>query len=109
MMFPYEHLSPSSINRYLQCPLKFLYDKEGKEKIWDERYVITGSYIHKCIEYMYTGDPVDLIQLDAEMQKRYESCLIGWKSIATIHGLHPGMGEVTKSTHFRTFGWCNRN
>jgi len=86
MMFPYDHLSPSSINRYLQCPLKFLYEKEGKEKQWDDRYAVTGGYIHHNIECAYTGEPVDTMQLDGEMEKRFTESLLGWRRIVMRHG-----------------------
>lgn len=51
--FPVDHLSPSFINKYEQCPLAALYYRQNKPKEWDPRYAEVGSYIHSLIEREY--------------------------------------------------------
>ena len=47
--FPMDHLSPSFISKYEQCPLAALYYREGKPKQWDPRYAELGSWTHSVL------------------------------------------------------------
>ena len=51
--FPMDHLSPSFISRFEECPLKALYYREGRPAEYDIRYAEIGRHIHSIIEKEY--------------------------------------------------------
>ena len=96
--FPYEHLSPSSINKYLECPLKFLYYKEGRDAQWDQRYAMTGKAVHAYIQQIY-GKPFDEdLELDLVIPERYQESIKGWEQIIRTNDLVPGEGMQAEET-----------
>jgi len=106
MSFPYTHLSPSSINKYLECPRAFLYYKSGVEGEQDVRYMVTGSAVHKEIQLMY--DPkskTEPIDEKLVIKARYFDALAGYDMLLVGHpALKPSpqwMPETTISRVFR--------
>lgn len=51
--FPMDHLSPSFISKFEECPLKALYYREGRPAEYDIRYAEVGKHIHSILEKEY--------------------------------------------------------
>jgi len=84
--FPYDHLSPSSINKYLECPRAFLYYKNGVEGDRDERYAVTGSAVHAEIQRLYdTGCKTEDIDSSKVIKDRYFAAMAGHDMLLVGH------------------------
>lgn len=98
--FPYQHLSPSSINKYLECPRAFLYYKSGVDAEQDMRYMVTGSAVHRDIQRMY--DPVcetEKIDESLVIKDRYFESLAGYDMLVVGHpALKPSEKWIAETT-----------
>jgi len=103
--FPYEHLSPSSINKYLECPLAFLYYKSGVEGEQDVRYMVTGSAVHRDIQRLY--DPnckTEEIDESLVIKARYYDAMAGYDMLMVGHpSLKPSDRWVPETTISRVY------
>ena len=82
--FPLDHISPSFISKYEQCPLAALYYREGRPRQWDPRYAEVGRYTHSVIEKMYSPD-ADIHEpecgWDDEMRNRHAGAMAGYREL----------------------------
>jgi hypothetical protein len=72
-----ELLSPSSMNLFFSCPLRWKWEKEGKEGIVvDESAMIFGKAVHSAIEEFFRRVPEnpDLKNIDETAKECFEEC-----------------------------------
>jgi|GEM_PF-4521003 len=100
MIFPYDHLSPSSINRYLECPLAFLYQKKEIAVEKDLRYAMTGKAVHRDIERLYgTSSEQEDIDEALVIKQRYFDAMAGYDMLVVGHpSLKPSADWVPERT-----------
>lgn len=84
--FPMDHLSPSFISKYEQCPLAALYYRQGKPKQWDARYAEVGSHTHSMIEKQYNPEAEIYMPetMDAEMTRRHAEAMAGFETLKKL-------------------------
>lgn len=56
---PPVHLSPSSVNTFLQCPLKFKYGKIDGLVEPPTEATLMGNFVHSVLEDLYATEPED--------------------------------------------------
>ncbi|MDY0237182.1 MAG: hypothetical protein RBR71_14250, partial [Gudongella sp.] len=82
--FPFDHISPSFVNKFLRCPLAALYYKEGRPMVWDPRYAEVGKYTHSILEREYRPDVRAYIPeggMDDMMRKRHDAAMLGYRRL----------------------------
>jgi len=60
------HLSPSSINSFLSCPLKFKYAKIDGMKEPPTEATLMGNFVHEVLETLYAIDAEDRTAISAK-------------------------------------------
>ena len=82
--FPMDHLSPSFVKKYEDCPLAALYYRENKPKVWDPRYAEIGRYTHSVLEKKYNED-AELYHpscpVDDMMRTRHSMSIKGFETL----------------------------
>ena len=82
--FPMDHLSPSFVKKYEDCPLAALYYRENKPKVWDPRYAEIGRYTHSVLEKKYNPDASiyrPSCPVDEMMQTRHNMSIRGFETL----------------------------
>lgn len=81
--FPMDHLSPSFINKFEECPLAALYYREGKPSSRDIRYSEVGRFTHSVLQQVY--DPEAELYtppfMDSMMHTRHAQAMQGYKEL----------------------------
>lgn len=78
-----DHLSPSFISKFEQCPLAALYYREGRPKEWDPRYAEVGRYTHSILERVYNPDAeiYSPEHMDSMMKSRHLESMMGYEKL----------------------------
>lgn len=104
--FPMDHLSPSFINKFEDCPLAALYYRQGRPSDRDVRYAEVGRHIHSILEHEY--DPnAEIYQpecgMDEMMRLRCSQSLEGYRALLKQdHRFDPREGTQHPEVHVHT-------
>lgn len=96
-------LSPSSINTFQQCPLKFKVIKLDKAPFKQTEHTVLGSFVHEVLEHLFMVDRKDRTEATAKML-----CRQLWESTWNEKFLE--LDKRPNSNEFRWKAWwCVEN
>ena len=98
-----EYLSPSSINTFRQCPLRYKFSRIDKLPEPPTEASLMGNFVHEVLEELYAADP-DL--RDQDLARKFARKLWDEKYLDMVDGyVHP-----SKYNDFRWNAWfCIEN
>lgn len=100
--FPMDHLSPSFISKYEECPLKALYYRQDRPAIFDRRYAEVGRYTHSVIEQQYNPNAETYRPeiMDGMMESRHADAMKGYNELRRTDGrFDPAEGTQHPEVH----------
>ena len=100
-----QHLSASSIQTYIQCPLKFKLSRVDKIQEPPTIQTLLGNFVHDALEYFYKNfEPSERTVVNAK-----QCCTFVWNQDAWAEKVSPYLKKTTLNDFKWSAVWCVEN